>query len=413
MHQNRPKRNKREVNYFELNIGKGRPQPKSKNKSKTKRLDIVAALREPSETRLAAYQIQKKRQHSNPGDVIGTIIKTEIKSEIKIESEQINTRHRYKNTLFLMSTNYIHADGTPCKSARRKADELPDLPSIEDMPQTRNATGLAVETSNCTPMNKTYKYRANEEANRFNKPITNDELPGEAEHQNDITTVTPTDKTISTTVDKMNQNTGLTVEMTTDNTPVYKTKENDELPMTKQLNNMPNEMIRDNEKNSEQRTVSEAVIGLIMLQEDTPTDDPLLQKYDNSSLMPVGATSQTDYRRKPISKASDNDNDTDNDSDDTIILQQKLEETIGESLDNRNANILTPETPAETVHDNRLPVETTENKETLDKSSGLPVETTNKSEILNTSTKSKDPSKLVDTPASPKIGKVVFKSYRL
>ena len=79
------------MNYLELNVGKSAPQPKSKSKSKTKKIDIVAALRELSETRLAAYQIQKERQHSNPGLLlIGTIIKMEIKSEVKIELDRIN-----------------------------------------------------------------------------------------------------------------------------------------------------------------------------------------------------------------------------------------------------------------------------------------------------------------------------------
>ena len=78
MHLNRSKRQKRDVNYLELNIGRCFPQPKSKTK-KSKKIDIVAALREPSEDQLATYQIKKERQCSNPGDVIGTIIKTEIK----------------------------------------------------------------------------------------------------------------------------------------------------------------------------------------------------------------------------------------------------------------------------------------------------------------------------------------------
>ena len=60
VHQNRSKRQKCDVNYLELNIGKSTPQPKSKSKTRTKKIDIVAALREVSKTRLAAYQIQKE-----------------------------------------------------------------------------------------------------------------------------------------------------------------------------------------------------------------------------------------------------------------------------------------------------------------------------------------------------------------
>ena len=165
MHQNRSKRQKRDVNYLELNIGKSASQPKSKSKSKTKKIDIVTALRELSETRLVAYQIQKERQHINPGDVIGTIIKTEIKSEVKIESDRINTRHKYKNTKLPMNVNYIHADGTACKSAKRKANELTDLPPVEDPPRTTDTTGLAAETLSQTPADTTSEDTVNDAVN--------------------------------------------------------------------------------------------------------------------------------------------------------------------------------------------------------------------------------------------------------
>ena len=161
MHQNRSKRQKRDVNYLELNIGKSTPQPKSKSKMRTKKIDIVAALREPSKTRLAAYQVQKERQHSNPGDVIGTIIKTEIKSEVKMELDRINTRHKYKNIKFPVNANYIHADGTPCRSTRKKANELPDLSTIEDMPQS-TTEGLAAETLSQTTAETTSKCKVSE-----------------------------------------------------------------------------------------------------------------------------------------------------------------------------------------------------------------------------------------------------------
>ena len=214
VHQNRSKRQKRDVNYLELNIGKSAPQPKSKSKSKTKKIDIVAALREPSETRLAAYQIQKERQHINPGDVIGTIIKTKIKSEVKIELDRINTRHKYKNTKFPTNVNYIHADGTPCKSAKRKANELPDLPPVEVSPRTTNTTGLAVETLSRIPVDMTSEDTVNDEVNNSNKPDQNttDGLPTETEHQKDINKLPPSDETNSVTECEMDQNAGLTVE---------------------------------------------------------------------------------------------------------------------------------------------------------------------------------------------------------
>ena len=195
VHQNRSKRQKRDVNYLEVNIGKSAPQPKAKSKPKTKKTDIVAALREPSETRLAAYQIQKERQHSNPGDVIGTIIKTEIKSEVKIEQDRINTRHKYKNTKFPTNVNYIHTDGTPCRSARKKANELPDLPPIEDSPRSTNTTGLTVETLGQTVTDTTSECTEIDGINNANKldQNTTDRLPVETENQKDMNNLPPLD----------------------------------------------------------------------------------------------------------------------------------------------------------------------------------------------------------------------------
>ena len=77
-----------------MNIGKGHAQPKSK--PCPKKIDIVAALREPSETRLAAHQIQKDCRNCQPGQILGVAIKTEIKTVIKQELEKMNTRHKYK-----------------------------------------------------------------------------------------------------------------------------------------------------------------------------------------------------------------------------------------------------------------------------------------------------------------------------
>ena len=59
VHQNRSKRQKKEIDYLEMNIGKCRTQPR--RKLPPKKIDIVAALQEPSETRLAAHQIQEDR----------------------------------------------------------------------------------------------------------------------------------------------------------------------------------------------------------------------------------------------------------------------------------------------------------------------------------------------------------------
>ena len=116
--------------------------------------------------------------------------------------------------------------------------------------------------------------------------------------------------------------------------------------MTKQLNNELNERTSDNKKDLEGITVSEAALGLVMLQDNDPTVNSLLQKYNNSSLMPVGAAHQTDYSKIHDSELANNDNDTGNDSDDTVILKQEIEDTIGESTSNHNTNITTPGTPA-------------------------------------------------------------------
>ena len=374
----------------------------------------------------------------------------EIKSEVKIELDRINMRHKYKNTKFPTNVKYIHADGTPCKSAKRKANELPDLPPVEDPSRTTDTTGLAVETLSRTPVDTTSKDTVNDEVNISNKPDQNttDGLPTEMEHQKDINKLPPSDETNNVTESEMDQNAGLAVEMTTDNTPGHsvqiitpieanksnkdnkgllaettiqasgdKTKENektnsDEPSTTKQLNNEPNERTSDNEKDSEGITVSEAALGLVMLQDNNPTVNSLLQKY-NSSLMPVGVARQTDYSKIHHTELVNNNNDTGNDSDDTVILQQEIEDTIGKSTNNHNTNITTPGTPAKSQHDTGLLVETTENNATLDTSIGLPVETITNSDTLDTSSITKDLSKLSVTPVSPNRGKVVFKSYRL
>ena len=137
-----------------------------------------------------------------------------------------------------------------------------------------------------------------------------------------------------------------------------------------------------------------------MLQEHDPTGNSLLQKYDNSSLLPVDAACQVDYSVTPDAELVNNDKDISHDSDDTIVLQQEIEDTIGETTDNHNTN--TP-SPSKTWHDTDLPVETTGNNATLDTSSitkGL-------------SNLTVSPSSAPQIPVSPNKGTVVFKSYRL
>ena len=319
--------------------------------------------------------------------MIGTIIKMEIKSEVKIELDRINTRHKYKNTKFPTNVNYIHADYAPCKSAKRKANELPDLPPVEDPSRTTDTIGLAVETLSRTPIDTTSEDTVNDEVNIPNKPDKNttDGLPAETDQNAGLVVETTTDNTpgqpvqIITPIEanKSNEdNKGLlaetTIQASGDKTKEKENTNSDEPSTIKQLNNEPNKRTSDNEKDLGGIIVSEAALGLVMLQDNNPTVNSLLQKYDNSSLMPVGATRRTDYSKIHDSELANNDNDTGNDSDDTVILQQEIEDTIGESSNN---------------HTN--------------------------SDTLDTSSITKDLSKLSVTPVSPNRGKVVFKSYRL
>ena len=89
-----------------MNVAKCRAQPR--RKLPPKKIDIVAALQEPSETHLAAHQIQEDRCNYKPGQILGVAIKTEIKTEIKQELEKINTRHKYKGKPLWGKPNYIH-----------------------------------------------------------------------------------------------------------------------------------------------------------------------------------------------------------------------------------------------------------------------------------------------------------------
>ena len=103
-----------------------------------------------------------------------------------------------------------------------------------------------------------------------------------------------------------------------------------------------------------------------MLQEHDPSGDALLQKYDNSSILPVDVACQVHYSVNPPAELADNDHNTGHDSDDTIVLQQEIEDTIGKTTDDRNANTSSLNKPQ---HDTDLPVEMTKNNVTLDTSS--------------------------------------------
>ena len=253
--------------------------------------------------------------------MIGTIIKMEIKSEVKVELDRINTRHKYKNIKFPVNVNYIHADGTPCRSARKKANELPNLSIIEDTPQS-TTDRLTTEIPSQTTAEITIKHTTSE----INSADKLDPTPHDGLH---VEMATEIEKTDHTTENDRNLNDGLTVETEIKNSNTHSAltirdankinESNSALPVETIKNNSalqvetteePSELTRsntknDNNKDSEDSTVSEAALGLIMLQEHDPTKNTLLQKYDNSSLLPVDAAHQVDYSKNPDTEHAD------------------------------------------------------------------------------------------------------------
>ena len=101
--------------------------------------------------------------------------------------------------------------------------------------------------------------------------------------------------------------------------------------------------------------ITEAAFGLIMLGQEG--NDPLFDKYDNSELLPVGTTRQTDLGKTSALTSENakeqmkNDNDNiDYDSDDTMLLEKEITDVISDGPILRDG----------------LPVETTSRDETQD-----------------------------------------------
>ena len=136
-----------------------------------------------------------------------------------------------------------------------------------------------------------------------------------------------------------------------------------------------------------------------------PTENDLLQKYDNSMILPVDATQREDYGKKPTIEVNDTASDVENsyDSDDTIILQHEIEDTIGVTPSKPNTlNLPSPRN----IRDNGLPVETQGNNSNLD--------TTTITKELSNLTVTNSPKRVTHAkPVSPNRGTVVFKSYHL
>ena len=376
--------------------------------------------------------------------MIGVAIKTEIKSEIKIEIGKVNIRNKYKNIGPPKNLNYIHVDGIPCRSTRRKANKLPDLPQVDDTEHNSSIGGLPIETPNetnlataptvtdnnvaGTGLNKptnTGKDSANGlsvETSLANKETStkqseasreNNEKNGlhvETLEQHKRLPVETSDSIIENktthasnrlSVETGENNNKLTVETTksmsnksdkniteaSNETTIDKESPNDTNETGKQ-SNMDNPLL---EKDSENSTVSEAALGLIMLHKhDNSGYDDLLDKYDNSSLLSVDAACHTDYT---VENPNNNNKDTNNsyDSDDTIILQHEIEDSIGEN---------------NTCLGNGLNVETNNsnnNADTTDFTAELSKLMVN--QITNTNSNI--------TPVSPNKGTVVFRSYKL
>ena len=87
--------------------------------------------------------------------------------------------------------------------------------------------------------------------------------------------------------------------------------------------------------------ITEAAFGLIMLGQEG--NDPLFDKYDNTELLPVGTTRQTDLGENLTSEnvkqqtendvtIADNNDNVDYDSDDTVLLEKEITDVFGDGL---------------------------------------------------------------------------------
>ena len=109
------------VNYSELNEGLS-PARKKKDQGTQPQYDIVSALREPSETRLAANEIQE--QHKIKNRTIGSItlvdklLDKDVKPKLEIKKEEVGygkkgpTHHNYDYS----KARYIHPGGSVCRA---------------------------------------------------------------------------------------------------------------------------------------------------------------------------------------------------------------------------------------------------------------------------------------------------------
>ena len=459
-----------------MNIGKCHAQPRSK--PHPKRLDIVAALQEPSETQLAAYQIQLDRQ-SQPGQILSVAIKTEIKTEIKQEIERTNTRHKYKGKPLWGKPNYIHPDGTPCKRSMREELELPDLPNLTDTDSVLTR-GLRVETTNQEAEQGT----TTPQKNTQNAITANSAIPTPGLHveTSGIITPKPTQKNITElntpNIPEKDSSDGLQVETfnPNENHDIEQLENSSELDTQNRLqvekdnadeaesgnenrlqvkpqdkhepknvhgntnleetngDNGVNGLTVETEDNQPEQIdqLNEAAMGLIMLGQEEK--DTLLDKYDNSELLPVDAARQTDFGLDPNAanttlKITENETQTEDagtnksseettldnpnyDSDDTILheLEKEISDVIGNKL---TSEADTDEDISPTLQ-NGLTGETTDRDET-NKITNQLANLTVMAHPKNSVKPKKDglPLEMANTPVSPSKGKVIIQSYKL
>ena len=261
----------------------------------------------------------------------GLAIKTEIKSEIKQEQEHRNTRHRYKNRPLTGNVNYIHPDGTPCRSLMRTEAELPDLPNI-DSQERQPPNGLHVETETSTHPTITVIADMSVENNNtglrenvpgYSNPSDTDHILTNAKEPNTLPApeVTITKKQSDVPVETV---TTSSLENITD-------KQNEDLPVETDVDvdanadrasggadGSPRELMDIEPRNN---TISEWNTELSMSGSEDDTD--LTEKYDNSKVLPVDAARQVDYG---LDQNSD------------VPTQSKNEKTLPQSSTSRSKN---------------------------------------------------------------------------
>ena len=116
------------------------PYPEGKKSQGTQpHFDIVTALREPSETRLVANEIQEQWKNKNRTiggiTLVGNLSGKDIKPKLEIKTEEIGygMKGPAHCNYDYSKARYVHPDGSVCRSEQRKQAEkemqLLDLPT--------------------------------------------------------------------------------------------------------------------------------------------------------------------------------------------------------------------------------------------------------------------------------------------